>query len=453
MTQQHVVPRDTESDFRIEELFFSTTDLKGTILSGNDVFVRVSKYSLEELVGRPHNIIRHPDVPRAVFKLLWDYLESGKSIAAYVKNMSKDGSYYWVLALVMPIEEGYLSIRLKPSSSLFDRIAPLYTELKSLEATFGSDRRAGMEAATKRLLEILKSLGFNSYDSFMHHALLEEVKSRDIALRGTAGKSGQSGSSKPFRLESSEDDLKLVLNWCEALHPSLNSIFDNLGLYLELNSTLHSKGESILTLAQAVRLLSLNAAIKAEKLGRLGATLSVVADNMGSNSTEISGLLATLGAYIATTSTALADTTFQIAAAKLELEMTKFFAARLSGERQETKSATNANVSMLLKVLSSGLSRTLSTLETLGRELMSLNSQIESLGDAIRTMGFIHISGKVEASQLDDPEAFLAIFEEVVGRVNEAKDRLNEMTMAISRVRTDNRSIEVIESSLEGQLV
>ncbi len=108
-----------ERHFGADELFFSATDRKGIISAGNDVFVRVSAYERVELIGRPHNIIRHMDTPRCVFRLLWDYLERGEPIAAYVKNRAKDGGFYWVLAVVVPAGDGYLSVRIKPASELF----------------------------------------------------------------------------------------------------------------------------------------------------------------------------------------------------------------------------------------------------------------------------------------------------------------------------------------------
>src|SRR4051812_27090860 len=95
-----ITPRDVESPFGIEELFYSTTDRKGVILHGNDVFVRVSKHARERLVGSPHNIIRHPDMPRAAFRLVWETILSGSPVVAYVKNMAANGDYYWVTALI-----------------------------------------------------------------------------------------------------------------------------------------------------------------------------------------------------------------------------------------------------------------------------------------------------------------------------------------------------------------
>lgn len=81
-----IAPIDKPREFGLTEKFFSITDKKGVIQCGNDVFMRVSGYSPEAMLFKPHNIIRHPDMPRCVFKLLWDYLQSGKDIGAYVKK-------------------------------------------------------------------------------------------------------------------------------------------------------------------------------------------------------------------------------------------------------------------------------------------------------------------------------------------------------------------------------
>ncbi len=95
-----------ESEFLIEtvvpkgEQIISRTDLNGIITHANDTFARVSGYTIEELVGQPHNIVRHPDMPRAVFKELWDTIQCGKQWSGVIKNLRKDRGYYWVHALV-----------------------------------------------------------------------------------------------------------------------------------------------------------------------------------------------------------------------------------------------------------------------------------------------------------------------------------------------------------------
>ena len=161
-----------ESPFQIEELFVSRTDKRGLIEFGNEVFYRVSGYSEQQMIGSPHNIIRHEDMPKSVFKLFWQTIKQNKTIAAYVKNKAIDGRYYWVLATAFPTKEGYLSIRLKPSSSLFEKTKSLYAEILKYE------EEKGMDQALEYLLQTLKTLGFSNYDEFMSAALQEELKLR-----------------------------------------------------------------------------------------------------------------------------------------------------------------------------------------------------------------------------------------------------------------------------------
>ena len=127
------LPIQREAPFGFEQLFFSKTDQRGVIHFGNDVFVKVSGYTRERLIGAPHNIIRHPDMPKSVFKLFWDRLLSGQAIGAYVKNMAADGAYYWVYSYAFPIEDGYLSIRFKPSSPILQKVQEVYSAVLKKE--------------------------------------------------------------------------------------------------------------------------------------------------------------------------------------------------------------------------------------------------------------------------------------------------------------------------------
>ena len=169
---------DNEVPFTFEELFFSRTDWRGVILAGNSVFQRVSLYDWDELIQKPHNVIRHPDMPKGVFWLLWDTIKKGEPIGAYVKNRAKDGRYYWVFAIVTPIEGGYLSVRLKPGSPL---LAVVAQEYKSLLATV-SDNKVGARIGADVLLQRLAALGFEDYASFMAAALSQEIAARNQRL-------------------------------------------------------------------------------------------------------------------------------------------------------------------------------------------------------------------------------------------------------------------------------
>ena len=111
----------------------SETDAKGIIKFANEDFCKVAGYTLEELVGKPHNVVRHKDMPKKAFKSLWDTVQRGEIWTGYVKNATKDGGYYWVFATVYPFEssdgtQGYLSCRRKPTSEEVEKAQKLYDQ-------------------------------------------------------------------------------------------------------------------------------------------------------------------------------------------------------------------------------------------------------------------------------------------------------------------------------------
>lgn len=155
-----------ELTFAEEEFIVSKTDLQGKITYGNSLFIQMSGYSELELIDQPHKILRHPDMPSVVFKLLWSRIKDGKEIFAYVKNKTKDGDYYWVFAHVTPSFDSnrkisnYHSVRRKPSQKALDIIKPLYSSLLQKE------RSGGINAAEEALNQLLKDKGL-SYDEFI----------------------------------------------------------------------------------------------------------------------------------------------------------------------------------------------------------------------------------------------------------------------------------------------
>lgn len=157
--------------FDADEIIVSKTDTKGKITYTNDVFMRVAGYREGELLGQPHSMIRHQDMPRCVFKLLWDTLGEGREIFAYVKNATKPGGYYWVFAHVTPSYDlngrliGYHSSRRVPNREALRVIEPLYRNLLSIE-NGQTNRKDGMNASFQELLGILKEKGL-SYEEFI----------------------------------------------------------------------------------------------------------------------------------------------------------------------------------------------------------------------------------------------------------------------------------------------
>ncbi|MCF6271508.1 MAG: PAS domain-containing protein [Melioribacteraceae bacterium] len=166
-----ITPINVEKVMRENDFIVSKTDTKGIITYCNEIFLEFAKYSNSELLGQNHNIIRHPDMPRVVFKLLWDTIESDKEINAYVKNMASDGSFYWVFANITPVKNengqiiGYYSVRRKPNKSTIDKvIIPIYAKLLAEEKRHNVATQ--MEASGNLLNNLLTEKGI-SYEEFI----------------------------------------------------------------------------------------------------------------------------------------------------------------------------------------------------------------------------------------------------------------------------------------------
>ena len=170
MTRYKTAATGTEIFFGEDELIVSKTDIKGRITYANDIFVRVSGYSERELVGAPHSILRHPDMPRCVFWLLWETIAKGNEIFAYVKNMSKSGDFYWVLAHVTPTFGAnnqivaYHSNRRVPDRGAVAKAEALYAQLLMVESAH-ADRKDGMQAGIAAVLDLLgqNKIGYDEF--------------------------------------------------------------------------------------------------------------------------------------------------------------------------------------------------------------------------------------------------------------------------------------------------
>lgn len=171
MAIEKPVPTGRESPFHEDEFIVTKTDLKGRLTYANDVFLRVSRFTSRDVIGQPHSIIRHPEMPRSIFNLLWERIEAKSEIFAYVVNLASNGDHYWVLAHVTPSFDaagsvvGYHSNRRKPDPRQIDAIRPLYARLMEEERR-PSNRKDGMQSARALLESILAGKGV-SYDEFV----------------------------------------------------------------------------------------------------------------------------------------------------------------------------------------------------------------------------------------------------------------------------------------------
>jgi PAS domain S-box-containing protein len=236
-----------EEPFSIDEIFFSRTDKRGVIRSGNEVFRRVSGFEWDRLIGAPHRVVRHPDMPKAAFWLLWKTIQSDKPMIAFVKNKSASGRWYWVLAVVVPFAEGYLSARIKPTGALFGHAKALYAEVLAAEQTLSPDKSAEL------LLARLADLGFPTYDDFAAKALEQELALRDAALGIT---------------NSSEARI-------------LATVGTNLKAMREKQSVLMQEFDALQSIPTNMRII-------ASRLEPSGGPISAISDNYKFSSTEIS---------------------------------------------------------------------------------------------------------------------------------------------------------------------
>jgi PAS domain S-box-containing protein len=166
-----VHPTGVERFFGEDDIIVTKTNLKGIITYANDVFVQISGYTEEELLGQQHNLIRHPDMPRCVFRLLWQTIAAGEEIFAYVKNMAKNGDFYWVFAHVTPTFDqagriiGYHSNRRVPERKAVDHMDELYKRLRGTELR-ESDPEEAIRASTRLLEDALTKTGM-PYEELM----------------------------------------------------------------------------------------------------------------------------------------------------------------------------------------------------------------------------------------------------------------------------------------------
>jgi len=166
---QHPEPISHEIQLNPKRYIVSKTDPRGIIEYGNDYFVEISGYSEAELVGQPHSIIRHPDMPKIVFKMMWDRINKAQNIMAVVKNLAKDGSYYWVVTefepKIDPITNEIIShtaFRKAAPKSAVEQIEPIYAKLLQIE------EHSGMEASEKYLRGFLEEKNI-TYDEFINN--------------------------------------------------------------------------------------------------------------------------------------------------------------------------------------------------------------------------------------------------------------------------------------------
>ena len=166
-----ITPTNHEHKMAENDFIVSKTDLKGRITYANRIFMQMAQRSESELLNVQHNIIRHPDMPRGVFRFLWDTLKQKEEFFGFVKNLCANGDYYWVFANVTPDfgpdgqVKGYYSVRRQPPESAIQAVTPLYAEMLAIE------QRAGPKEGPNKSIAYLQQFLADNNTSYRDLAL------------------------------------------------------------------------------------------------------------------------------------------------------------------------------------------------------------------------------------------------------------------------------------------
>ncbi|PTW49636.1 MULTISPECIES: PAS domain-containing protein [Rhodovulum] len=373
-------PETGEVPFALQEIFYSRTDSRGVIRAGNAVFKRISGHDWPGLIGAPHRIIRHPDMPRAVFWLFWQTIQSGRPIGAYVKNLAKDGRYYWVFAVVMPMDDGYLSVRIKPSGPLFPAVQAEYRALRAREL---ADKLSPEDSAAL-LLERLTALGFPSYEDFMAQALGQE-----LAQRASVGSDGGT------RLAALD---KVIAS---------------------LTAATREQGALIQTF-EALQSIPTNMRIFAARLEPVGGPITAISDNYKVASAEIIAQLHSFAGQDGNLCDRLArvvgDAVFMLAAAEVQSDLLRQFRNEKEplgpADRDEELALLGAMQARCTAKARADLHEALAAAATMSQTSRDLRRVVLGL-DSIRVMGRVECGrlaagGEGLAATIDQLETFHA---------------------------------------------
>ncbi|MCB0353362.1 MAG: hypothetical protein KDD64_07560 [Bdellovibrionales bacterium] len=427
MKKSTIAPVDRSRDFKLSELFFSTTDSKGVITGFNDIFVSISAFQSKDLLQQPHNVIRHPDMPRCVFKLLWDYLLAGKPIGAYVKNMAQTGEYYWVYALVTPIQGGFLSMRLKPSTDIFPVVKSLYAELLKTELSYGKDWRQGMIEAGTLLEKKIKELNFESYDDFMTISLREEIRSRNAHL-------GRDQAVTRGSFSSIFKELDGLFKLREQMS-EMRSFFDNMGFQISR--------------------AAVNASIVAARLAEKGRALGVISEEVSHVATGINSESEIFTKEMNHLNSALLETSFSVSFCTLAKEIQEYFQEtkkQSSLSLHEERLQFGASIDELMGQVQEGFEHALSTSIKNIRSLISTLHDFESFREALAklllNLQLGYVTGKTISVRMDGGEQFVMLLQNIVEISEQARIQLGQVETSVKKVTNLASNWEKTSSAL-----
>jgi PAS domain S-box-containing protein len=166
-----ITPNNTEKKLADEDFIVSKTDVAGRITYANRIFMDIAGYPEHELLGVQHNIIRHPDMPRGVFRFMWNTLKAGDEFFGFAKNLCADGGFYWVFANITPDYDsqgnlqGYFSVRRSPPRAALETLTPVYQQMLAIEKNCSV--KDAPDKSLDYLFDVVKRTGAKSYNNLV----------------------------------------------------------------------------------------------------------------------------------------------------------------------------------------------------------------------------------------------------------------------------------------------
>ncbi|NOQ32473.1 MAG: PAS domain-containing protein [Helicobacteraceae bacterium] len=405
-----------EREFKENEIFISYTDPKGILTYGNDVFVRISGYTESELIGQPHNIIRHDDMPRLIFKLLWNFISSGKVISAYVKNRAKDGSYYWVLATVYAVYnasneiESYVSIRIKPTTPHFELLEGVYADLLECEKEAGENWE---EECMALFVKTLDSLGISTYEELMQTVLNDEFKAKEEYLHQAIGKNIDNTSTRSC--------LKDVYNVSEVLYNNTKELSNHIDELGSASKIMIESTKNITYSLSDTTLSAQNSAIMSSKLGELGRAFATISQYIQTLSVDGKLLSDTIGEnvykinnyFVVQEQLFVRVTVIKMALVIMKSELVNY----LSGKSKSLRTVVDAKDFLSFNMNASAIEPILKEIKLVLKKMNKFAIELKALSSF----------GKIECTRIGNNSfnSVLATLDEVVEGLNLSSNKIN----------------------------
>lgn len=386
------------------DLFFSTTDPRGVIRQGNSVFARVSGFPLESLLDAPHNIVRHPQMPAGAFRIMWEFLQAGRTVATYVCNRTANGGEYWVCAIVSPIDDGYLSVRFAPLTTGLTLVREVYAVALAAEAeaaATGAPRREVAEVGAAALLAELGRRGFTSYEAFMQAATVGERAAR------------RSLTLTLHQRPAATGEVARILDGTRAVAERLESLVGSLATYQQLSDELARATSGVLGVTAQLQRSVQAAQVASASVADQAPVLANVADVMAAPMNAAVAALNHLPDTFRHLNDVLAGLRFQIALAATYVDMASGFAAEAwDGDAPE---GSLSAVPLLVATADVCVSEMADEVEQVNADLRALGTQVAAANEQLAE--FRRMIGRWRQLTLRHASAALA---DRVGPVDEA---------------------------------